>query len=716
MIGIGDVFVNVVPNMEAFVAEVDAGVTAAAASAEAEVAGATAAGTEAGVATGAESASKDKGIMSKFKGMAALVGGFFAYELIKKSVAAFDTYQQGIVALKSTLTRMKLGKELPDLTAWTKSFSESSGVAQDQLLILEKQLTTAGLVGSKKVEDMTNAVMGLSQETNKSVSMFTRSLIPSILNTPAAAITQMEKWKIISMDAGKQIKALTASSQSALDTMVKNGDVTQAYADKVSKMSSAQREAAATQMEMNALLVKGKNAYKTTPLEKFKNDIHNIEITVGQKLMPVLDKVFGYIAKHIPQIEHAIGTIWKDLQPALLVFIHVFEQVAKVIGDVVGWFLKGSRPARTIAASIAAIALAIFIVIKAMEAWAAVMKVVGAVMDAELLTNPVFLIIGALILLAVAVVMNWSKVKKFLLTAWTDLKRWWSDVWDAIHRVAHTVWDAIVRIVKDAFKVIAAVVLIAMSPIIISLWLAYKAAKMVWDAIGSYVIDALKIIWDAVKLYIEYIELFWKGLVFVVKVTWRAITAVVKTAWKAIIFEVKLAWKVITAIWGAASAFFGTIFKAIWVVAKPIWHAIQSLVGDVWKGIKDVWSPAVRFFSAIWDGIVSVVKDALNGIIAIWDDTIGKIAHGQKISAGPLHVTMPDLNIPKLAMGGIVTRPTLILAGEAGPEMITPLGSNRGGGILPLPHGKQKVRLVVDGAEFSAYIEEVNANAQRRIA
>ena len=36
--------------------------------------------------------------------------------------------------------------------------------------------------------------------------------------------------------------------------------------------------------------------------------------------------------------------------------------------------------------------------------------------------------------------------------------------------------------------------------------------------------------------------------------------------------------------------------------------------------------------------------------------------------------------IPKLAKGGIVTKPTLALVGEAGPEAVVPLGK-RGGGM-----------------------------------
>lgn len=115
------------------------------------------------------------------------------------------------------------------------------------------------------------------------------------------------------------------------------------------------------------------------------------------------------------------------------------------------------------------------------------------------------------------------------------------------------------------------------------------------------------------------------------------------------------------------------------------WRWLKHIFSDAWNFISGVWDGAVGLFRRIVDGIknvfggiknfiVGIFKSELNGLITIWDDTIGKIAHGQKIGVGPLHVTMPNFKIPKLAAGGIVDAPTLAMIGEGkSKEAVIPL-------------------------------------------
>jgi hypothetical protein len=120
------------------------------------------------------------------------------------------------------------------------------------------------------------------------------------------------------------------------------------------------------------------------------------------------------------------------------------------------------------------------------------------------------------------------------------------------------------------------------------------------------------------------------------------------------------------------------------------WSTIKAGFLDAVNFVKSVWGGIVGFFSAIWQGITGAVgqvgnvlrgvfRDAFNAIIGLWDDTMGKLFHGQRIGVGPVHFDLPNLNIPKMADGGIVNTATLALIGEAGPEAVVPLnkaGSN----------------------------------------
>jgi hypothetical protein len=57
------------------------------------------------------------------------------------------------------------------------------------------------------------------------------------------------------------------------------------------------------------------------------------------------------------------------------------------------------------------------------------------------------------------------------------------------------------------------------------------------------------------------------------------------------------------------------------------------------------------------------------------------ILDGIEKSAGPWvnFGTIPDVKLPRLAEGGIVTSPTIAMIGERGPEAVIPL--NRAGGM-----------------------------------
>lgn len=93
-------------------------------------------------------------------------------------------------------------------------------------------------------------------------------------------------------------------------------------------------------------------------------------------------------------------------------------------------------------------------------------------------------------------------------------------------------------------------------------------------------------------------------------------------------------------------------------------EAGQSLINKFVDGMKN----AAGIISGISGNVWSAVKSLLNG-------AIGKINSALEFTIslpGPdLHIDVP--NIPYLAKGGIVTRPTLAMIGEAGPEAVVPL-------------------------------------------
>ena len=86
-------------------------------------------------------------------------------------------------------------------------------------------------------------------------------------------------------------------------------------------------------------------------------------------------------------------------------------------------------------------------------------------------------------------------------------------------------------------------------------------------------------------------------------------------------------------------------------------NSLKDLGKNLWNIIKDA-------FVFVKNTIINVIKSVANTIISLLN-------------------ILPGVGIPHLANGGIVTRPTLAVVGEAGPEAVIPLNkaSGFGGGI-----------------------------------
>ena len=115
----------------------------------------------------------------------------------------------------------------------------------------------------------------------------------------------------------------------------------------------------------------------------------------------------------------------------------------------------------------------------------------------------------------------------------------------------------------------------------------------------------------------------------------------------------------------------------------------------IWKN----WDKIVEGFKKTWDvvwgsleGPVKLIIDALKGYINIWINAVNTVIRGLNMISVKIPNWVPKwggkewaLNIPEipaLAEGGIVTKPTLAMVGERGPEAVIPLNNaSKGVGI-----------------------------------
>jgi hypothetical protein len=139
------------------------------------------------------------------------------------------------------------------------------------------------------------------------------------------------------------------------------------------------------------------------------------------------------------------------------------------------------------------------------------------------------------------------------------------------------------------------------------------------------------------------------------------------------------------AVFGWVSTHWQTIAK---VLAGPVGLAVRWVIGHRDKivgAFKALPGKIKAVLKGLWDPIWTGFKYVINKVIGLWN-RVAKIhlpgfsIGGKQIGGGPI---LPP--IPALAAGGIVTRPTLALLGEAGPEAVVPLG-RRGTGTGEVHH------------------------------
>ena len=137
--------------------------------------------------------------------------------------------------------------------------------------------------------------------------------------------------------------------------------------------------------------------------------------------------------------------------------------------------------------------------------------------------------------------------------------------------------------------------------------------------------------------------------------------------------------------WGAISEFVGGVFTKIFEFYKttfidPVVNLARGLVetfGNIFNSIGEaIKAPFVAAFNAIKgvvNSVLSGIANAINGVVNAINRVI-RAANSAAAKVGlPQIPTIPKVNVPQFAEGGVVTGPTLAMVGEGGqPEYIIP--------------------------------------------
>lgn len=125
------------------------------------------------------------------------------------------------------------------------------------------------------------------------------------------------------------------------------------------------------------------------------------------------------------------------------------------------------------------------------------------------------------------------------------------------------------------------------------------------------------------------------------------------------------------------------------------------------KSVKDFVNSVIQMFENMVNHVINGINSLISGFNSIGFDMPDWLGGG---SWHPSLPTIPTVNLPRLANGGITTGRTLAEIGEAGREAILPLENNTGwmddlasklASKMPDYSGAKTVVLAVDGKEFA---------------
>ena len=269
---------------------------------------------------------------------------------------------------------------------------------------------------------------------------------------------------------------------------------------------------------------------------------------------------------------------------------------------------------------------------------------------------------------------------------------------------AMTIWTATTKAftaIQAAFNAVMALnpifLIVAAVVAIIAVLVLLQKEFGLFDGVIKFVGDSFAAVWGAIKTVFDWVTDNWKLLLAVITGPFGLAIAFVVTFKdqiigfiRGIIDWVTNNWKLILAV---ITGPFGLAFAAIL-------YFKDSVIG-VFNGLRDLASKIFDGIGGAFKGVINAVISALEKGLNFAIKGLNTILDGIDKAAGPWvnFGTIPDVKLPRLAEGGIVTSPTIAMIGERGPEAVIPL--NRAGGM---GMGGANITVNVNGGDPNAIV------------
>lgn len=340
------------------------------------------------------------------------------------------------------------------------------------------------------------------------------------------------------------------------------------------------------------------------------------------------------------------------LAPAVM---KVSDVVSKLADKFIALSPEAKKVVLVVGGIVAAIGPALIIIGKIAQGVQSLIKVFQVLSKISLLTNPWFIALMVVAGLAYIIYRNWDTLKQWFGTFWEFVKGIFSGAFN---------W------IKSNWEFLVAAI---MGPIG---WIVLAVIKN-FDTIKSVIMGVINFIIGFISGAVSLIVAIISGIVNIVSSVFGFIWNIVSSVFGAITGFIGLAiqgWlNIFNTIIGVVQNIFGTVWGVVSGVINRItgffrgaWDTIAGVFSSIGEGIKSTFTDIVDKAKGIVKGAINWVIEKINWVIKKVNDTAGKV---------PGVPNIPE--IPKLAKGGIVSKATLAIIGEAGPEAVVPLNKAR---------------------------------------
>lgn len=564
-----------------------------------------------------------------------------------------------------------------------KTFNDLFAVMGDSGAATEASLHLAEFAKSEKeLEELTNSLTGAYARFGTSLPI--ENIAEGVSTT--LSLNQANAGMVDAIEfAGGSVEDFNAKLQ-ALDTEEEKRafilkTLNESYGEAGEKYKEVNKEVLAANEAQNKY-----NQAMADIAEKAQPAITSFKTAMVGVLQTVLDKfsevdLEGLIGKISGAITTLVEKALPPLMTALTWVIDNANWLVPVLGSIVG-----------IIGSIAA-------GVKIYNGVMMIAKTVQLAWNAAMAANPIGLIITAIGLLVGAFVLLWNNCegfRNFWIGLWENIKKaaqavaeWFTEAWGAVSEFAISAWGKVTEFFSGLAQWFNENVIQPIAQFFTNLWNGIVSA---WHTVIDPWIEIVKRLAAIInETVIIPIKNFFTGL-------WNGIKDGAVTAWNKIVevFSVVAAWfneKIIMPVAGFFSGMWNGLKNGAvnaWNGIKETFSTVATFFGNIfskaWEKVKAVFSVGGKIFDGIKDGIVSAFKNIVNAIIK----GINKVVSIPFNAINKVLKTLRDLEIlgispfgwvhtfdvpqiPLLAKGGVIDKPTLAMVGEAGKEVVMPL-------------------------------------------